>query len=125
MLITLRNSGAIGIQYTPVIDDKLKLEILIENEKADNHSPLYDIFLKGQQLDAFVVDSDITPTILNMQFEENSWQGEKNDRYEIHLEVDRCHYRLYYEANVKPDFFKKLFKEFYPAMADKQVEELV
>jgi len=39
--------------------------------------------------------------------------------------VDKCHYRLYYEKNIKPDFFKILFREFYPEMADKQVEELV
>jgi len=125
MLITLRNSGAEGIQYTPVIDDKLKLEILLEQEKADRHSPLYDIFLKGQQLDAFVVDSAVQPTLLTMTVDENGWGGEKNDRYEIHLEVNSCHYRLYYEKNVKPDFFKKLFKAFYPEMADKQVEELI
>lgn len=125
MLITLRNSGALGIQYTPVIDDKLKLEIIKENEKADNHSDIYDLFLKGQQLDAFVVDTKIKPTIFNMEVSENGWGNEKNNRYEIHLEVDKCHYRLYYGANDKPDFFKKLFKSFYPDMADKQVEELV
>lgn len=125
MLITLRNSGAMGIQYTPVIEDKLKFDIVKESEKAEHHSPMYDIFLKGQQLDSFIVDSNITPTILNLEFNEGSSFGEKNDRYEIHLEVDRCHYRLYYEANVKPDFFKKLFKAFYPEMADKQVEELI
>ena len=66
MLITLRNSGADSIQYTPVIEDKLKLEILTEIEKANNHTPLYDIFLKGQQLDSFVIDSLITQTLLNM-----------------------------------------------------------
>ena len=125
MLITLRNSGADGIQYTPVIDDKLKFDILLETQKADSHSPMYEIFLKGCELDSFIVDSSVTPTLLNMQFEENNWSGEKNNRYEIHLEVDKCHYRLYYAANVKPDFFKILFREFYPEMADKQVEELV
>lgn len=128
MLITLRNSGAKGIQYTRVIDDSLKLEMLLLVEKSDKNSfleKLYHSFLEETELNAFIIDSTIIPTVLHLVVKEHSWNGDKNLMYEIHLEVNKSHYRLYYESNVKPDFFKKLFTIFYPEMANNQVEELI
>ena len=67
MLITLRNSGALGIQYKPIIEHRLLLEIHEKMEAAEAHSHLYDIFLKGTQLDSFIVSNNITPDLLHME----------------------------------------------------------
>ena len=126
MLITLRNSGADGIQYTPVINDGLMVDILNKISESNNgDSILSDRFLKFTELDSFIIKQGVEPTLLHLNVSEHGWGGEKELRYEIHLEIEKAHYRLLYYDGQKPGFFKKLFTLFYPEMAEKQIEELV
>lgn len=121
MLITLRNSGALGIQYHKIINPSLLKDIL---EKPDDNIGLHDAFLSSTQLDSFVVMKDDI-TLLHLNVSENGYGDSAKNMYEIIIEADKKHYRLYYGTKGKPDFFKILFKYFYPEQAEIQVEELV
>jgi len=124
MLITLRNSGAESIHYTPNLDQQLLLKVVI---KAENNSSVYDIFLKGENLDSFILDKE-TLGIKNIHLtvQDNGWSGDKKVTYQIKIITSNGDYRLHYKTNSgKPDFFKRIFKYLYPDMAEKQVEELV
>jgi len=117
MLVTLRNSGANGIQYNKITKDEVLLKLANE---ADNGGG-FDMFFQHIDLDSFVIQKEDL-VLLHLNLNESMMSGEK--RYEIILETDTRHYRLYYH-NGKPGFFKKLFQYFYPDDADAQVEELI
>lgn len=124
MLITLRNSGAEHIHFTPKIDPNLHYKIINEAEHSDH---LVDVFLKGDELDSFILDKDLLKIEnVHLTKQDNSWSGESMITYQIKIITDKGDYRLHYKTNSgKPDFFKKLFKYIYPDMAEKQIEELV
>jgi hypothetical protein len=125
MLITLRNSGAESIYFTPYLDNRLKLEI-ISNATSDN-TYIQDIFLRGDELSSFILDK----TVLNIEnihlvVHKNEWSSIKSESYHIKILTDKGEYRINYKVDSgKPDFFKTIFKYLYPDMAEKQIEELV
>ena len=115
MLISLRNSGAKNIRQTKVISDEVAEKIL----SADVVST--DFFFKENEIEMFVVPY-VVPELLQMQ-KNKTFNG--GIFYVIDLVIGKTMYKLKYDVGVKPDFFKVLFKFFYPDQAEKQIEELI
>jgi len=124
MLITIRNSGAESITHTPKLENKLLIEILHTLDKPDTNHHSYDMFLEGSNIESFVIDKSTKP-LLHLMVTGDEWVGDNSKHYKILLETEKDKYIFHYPINNKPDFFKRLFKYFYPEDADKQVEELV
>lgn len=125
MLITLRNSGAENIHFTPKLEPNLHYKII--NEASDSDQHIIDTFLKGDELDSFILDKDVLDIEnLHLSVIDNSWGSTPMKSYRIKILTNNGEYRLLYPTNGgKPDFFKRIFKYLYPEMAEKQVEELV
>ena len=119
MLISLRNSGAAGIQFYKVVDPHQLMEIItVDKEHKDD---VHTILLKPINLDSFVLD----PNKVNVLLLKHDNGYSSNDKlYEIFIETTDGRFRLWYNKG-RPDFFKRLFKYCYPEIANEQVEELV
>lgn len=115
MLINLRNSGAAKIQFFKYIDSELLYKIVSTDS---NNVFATDLFLKDESLDSFVLDKSIIKINSLHLVEEYSI-------YKISIDTNIGKYNLLYYSDIKPDFFKTLFKYLYPDIADKQVEELI
>lgn len=126
MLITLRNSGAKWIHCTDNYDDELTFKILdkIAVSEANGGGDIYHSMLKSTNIESFIVDKNGFEFIHLENKSERSYMSSDNKQYNIKIKYSDRFYDLYY-GEVKPDFFKVLFKYFYPEQADKQVEELV
>ena len=116
MLISLRSSGAKYIYQSRVISDDIAEKILKSSDISST-----DFFFKENEIEMFVVPF-VVPELLQMQ-KNKTFHGDIF--YSIDLIVGKIKYRLKYNAEVKPDFFKVLFKFFYPDQAEKQIEELI
>ena len=116
MLISLRNSGAKNIRQTKVISDEVAEKILKSSDISST-----DFFFKDNEIEMFVVPY-VVPELLQMQ-KNKTFHGDIF--YVIDLVIGKTMYKLKYDVGVKPDFFKVLFKFFYPDQAEKQIEELI